>query len=75
MAAQVRATKSVVSNASLWDTQRLLPGHVITPKMQKQAQARLRYAAMPWPLALEKVPAERGMCQKLHFPLIQAQQA
>lgn len=34
------ASKSVVSNASLWDTQRLLPGHVITPKMQKEAQVR-----------------------------------
>ena len=43
----IRARKSVVSNASLWDTQRLLPGHVITPKMQKEAQARLRYDAMP----------------------------
>ena len=38
----IRTRKSVVSNASLWDTQRLLPGHVITPKMQKEAQARLR---------------------------------
>ena len=34
----VRATKSVVSNASMWDTQRLLPSHTITPKMQKEAQ-------------------------------------
>ena len=47
----IRASKSVVSNASLWDTQRLLPGHVITPKMQKEAQARLRCDAVPdsWP--------------------------
>lgn len=34
----VRASKSVVSNASLWDTQRLLPKHVITPKMLQEAQ-------------------------------------
>ena len=34
----VRATKSVVSNASMWDTQRLLPDHTITPKMQREAQ-------------------------------------
>ncbi len=34
----VRASKSVVSNASLWDTQRLLPDHVITGKMRKEAQ-------------------------------------
>ncbi|CAL5229088.1 g12346 [Coccomyxa viridis] len=34
----VRASKSVVSNASMWDTQRLLPDNVITPKMQKEAQ-------------------------------------
>ena len=47
----IRARKAVVSNASLWDTQRLLPGHVITPKMQKEAQARLRYDAEAgsWP--------------------------
>ena len=38
----VSARKAVVSNASLWDTQRLLPSRVITPKMQKEAQARLR---------------------------------
>ncbi len=34
----VRASKSVVSNASMWDTQRLLPNNVITPKMQKETQ-------------------------------------
>jgi phytoene dehydrogenase-like protein len=34
----VRASKSVVSNASMWDTQRLLPKHVITPKMRQEAQ-------------------------------------
>ena len=41
----VRARKSVVSNASLWDTQRILPSHVITPKMQKESQASPRHNA------------------------------
>lgn len=39
----VQASKAVVSNASLWDLQRLLPGHVITPKMQKEAQVNREY--------------------------------
>lgn len=34
----VRAAKAVVSNASLWDTQRLLPAAAVTPAMRTAAK-------------------------------------
>lgn len=34
---RVLASKAVVSNASLWDTQRLLPASAVTPKMIQDA--------------------------------------
>jgi choline dehydrogenase-like flavoprotein len=38
--AVVRASKAVVSNASLWDTQRLLPAGAVTPAMRRDAEVR-----------------------------------
>lgn len=35
---RILASKAVVSNASLWDTQRLLPNAAITPRMREEAQ-------------------------------------
>ena len=35
---RVLASKAVVSNASLWDTQKLLPAAAVTPRMRKEAQ-------------------------------------
>lgn len=37
---RVLASKAVVSNASLWDTQRLLPASEITPSMRQAAAVR-----------------------------------
>lgn len=34
----IRARKAVVSNASLWDTQRLLPPGAVTPRMHADAE-------------------------------------
>ena len=34
----IRASKAVVSNASLWDTQALLPAQALTPRMRADAQ-------------------------------------
>ncbi|BDA51137.1 Prolycopene isomerase, chloroplastic [Coccomyxa sp. Obi] len=35
---RVIASKAVVSNASLWDTEKLLPAEAITPRMREEAQ-------------------------------------
>lgn len=37
---RVLASKAVVSNASLWDTQKLLPASAVTPKMIQDAAVR-----------------------------------
>ena len=34
----VSASTAVVSNASLWDTQALLPAHAVSPRMRADAQ-------------------------------------